>query len=1175
MIHNGDRRVVGLPIYGYNPTSAWQFIVGAAAGPYGDTHRIDSLRIRSGELIYQTTVPLSVSVNGLEFTHVPGGYRYFTPPVASGISPASGPAFGGTVLTISGFGFGAATQPECRFDGKVVSTPRTLEGGGASIDLVDHAITGGEVVNASVLNETHAVCVSPTDDRLNASTYANGRPYADIQVMLSLNGAWAPVEAVAKIPWLLRSKPVVSSLTPVTGPLGGGTLVTLRGYALAKGVDYRCRFGSVNRTVTATYDDVVEALRCYAPAGDRWDSLDASAAPLEVSLNGQQYTSTGLLFTQHAPFAPLLLQPPRGGALGGSLVRVDFDSRGQSLPFEDIRCQFGVAKPTVPLQHTSEWALCEAPPSYDARAVSFEHYLPFTDAENVTDGSVQLTTLGDASVKGGVLRLTDPFAPNTFMSDREKLESGSGAIGSAILTLRRPYNALFWFEVTFELLMGSEHLNGGRGLSMCLGELNETEVFGEDGTGFGLRVVFRSSRDPAPPSETIEVWYNGETLLEVALGKWLRTASWVRVAIRHDADGLHVTHNGKQWVRNYQVRGWAPRPSWRLGFGARGTPTSWGFPTKVDFKEALLRPERHWIDDLRVSSGLLVAEATTPVTLSFNGQQYAQAPVEFNYYAMPSVSSVTPTTGPLAGGTTVILSGSKLDACRDGSRAMPPSNGEDVDAQPPGVEGAQSQRLGYRCRFNRVPYYDVPAVSPPRSSCAPFLPAFSHAEADCYWGAQVVNATYGDEFAGTVWSPTPSGPASSYRPIPYGQASASGTLSCVTPQRLDALTVPLELSLNGQQYTADQLPFGYYTEAVTHSLWPLGGPQLGGTSMLLNGTHLGNGSDYRCRFFLTTPSVPHSLHRSESPATIDADEGTVRCVSPPLPSDVHDEYPSYPSAYIANLHVTKNGQNYDLASLAFSYYRHPRPILFDPPGGPIEGNTTITLYGAYSGGHTKYCRFGGMLVAATLKQGPPERLICLSPSAENASVTTTNITHERPVPLHVTLNGQQFHHLGTFNYYDRPLFDMLSPVSGPAAGETQVTITGAGFLANVQPGLDGKHQYFCRFGRHGRVEATSQANRTLRCNSPPVPAGSSLEVDDANGLSRIVTVSLTINDQDYVPVAEFQYYTEPVISLLDPPTGPIIGGSRVVVTGSSTFAMPENGREAHFATYVCQVADMR
>ena len=138
---------------------------------------------------------------------------------------------------------------------------------------------------------------------------------------------------------------------------------------------------------------------------------------------------------------------------------------------------------------------------------------------------------------------------------------------------------------------------------------------------------------------------------------------------------------------------------------------------------------------------------------------------------------------------------------------------------------------------------------------------------------QVVNATYGDEFSLRT----------------YGGATEAGTVTCVTPPRHNARTTELELALNAQQvrteirdrskqmtmllsptrrathacaapdhssslsrrtqYTKDKLPFVFYTEVVLHSLWPLGGPQHGGTQMFINASHLHNGSDFRCRFF--------------------------------------------------------------------------------------------------------------------------------------------------------------------------------------------------------------------------------------------------------------------------------------------------------------------------------------
>ena len=87
---------------------------------------IDSLRMRSGELMTDAVVPLSVSVNGRDFKAVPGGFTYYTPPAASAVSPAVGPAAGSTSLVVTGYAIGAAygTQLECMLGGLVVeATP--------------------------------------------------------------------------------------------------------------------------------------------------------------------------------------------------------------------------------------------------------------------------------------------------------------------------------------------------------------------------------------------------------------------------------------------------------------------------------------------------------------------------------------------------------------------------------------------------------------------------------------------------------------------------------------------------------------------------------------------------------------------------------------------------------------------------------------------------------------------------------------------------------------------------------------------------------------------------------------------------------------------------------------------------------------------------------------------
>ena len=99
---------------------------GGSTDSRGDAMRIDSLRMRSGELMTETVVPLSVSVNGRDFKAVPGGFGYYTPPAASAVSPAVGPAAGSTSLVVTGYAIGAdyGTQLECMLGGLVVEATR-------------------------------------------------------------------------------------------------------------------------------------------------------------------------------------------------------------------------------------------------------------------------------------------------------------------------------------------------------------------------------------------------------------------------------------------------------------------------------------------------------------------------------------------------------------------------------------------------------------------------------------------------------------------------------------------------------------------------------------------------------------------------------------------------------------------------------------------------------------------------------------------------------------------------------------------------------------------------------------------------------------------------------------------------------------------------------------------
>ena len=459
--HNGRLYVEELPIFGWAPRPHWQFTLGASTHGLGRFFRVDNLRIRSGDLLQSGAVPMAIAINGQDYAPVPGGFAYFTPVRASGVSPTAGPVHGHTRLSVSGSLLAPAPQLECRVQGATVAATRAADG--------------------------HIVCFTPNATTTNdAAHYAAGlaggaapvlAPEASTPLRLSLDGqTFTPA---ADVRFRLYPQPNVSRLLPWTGPAAGGTVVAIACGGCGDGgepvgVDYRCRFGNgakVVATVAGSYDVYRDRLICVAPNVGR-----PQAAPLELTLNGQQYTESGVIFAHRAPLVVTAVEPPRGPALGRTTALVRFDAPGQAggggekvstthdgaQTFEDLRCRFGVAKPTRPVQHSDTWALCVSPPSYETGAAAFAHTVEFgTDAprpssggpwpftsetrrrrSTVADGAIKVDVYGDARIEGGVLRLTDYLDDPMYIpydDDGGHFTQGVGH-GSAIFTLRRPYN---------------------------------------------------------------------------------------------------------------------------------------------------------------------------------------------------------------------------------------------------------------------------------------------------------------------------------------------------------------------------------------------------------------------------------------------------------------------------------------------------------------------------------------------------------------------------------------------------------------------------------------------------------------------------------------------------------------------------------------------------------------
>eukprot|EP00966_Prymnesium_polylepis_P220460 5099469-Prymnesium_polylepis.1 len=170
--------------------------------------------------------------------------------------------------------------------------------------------------------------------------------------------------------------------------------------------------------------------------------------------------------------------------------------------------------------------------------------------------------------------------------------------GSAVVDVPLNLTASTELAVTFDVYLGGG--KGGEGLSFNVGSLPRT-YFDERGAGSGLTVEFLTWLG------RVDVWYDDALQVQNTVTFPLRSSSFVTVEIVHSDEGLRVIHGEHVVVTNVSLPGWAPQPSWRVGFGARTGET---------------RDDYHLVDNLRIRTGGAYRKVEMAVEVSLNTQEW-------------------------------------------------------------------------------------------------------------------------------------------------------------------------------------------------------------------------------------------------------------------------------------------------------------------------------------------------------------------------------------------------------------------------------------------------------------------------------------------------------------------------------------------------------------------------
>ena len=248
----------------------------------------------------------------------------------------------------------------------------------------------------------------------------------------------------------------------------------------------------------------------------------------------------------------------------------------------------------------------------------------------------------------------------------------------------------------------------------------------------------------------------------------------------------------------------------------------------------------------------------------------------------------------------------------------------------------------------------------------------------------------------------------------YAFIQGSDALKCYTPAYATDMVVDVAVTFNGQQYHPAG-SFSFYDVPHLDGTSPTSGPVLGGTRIRVWGSNFTGGSVYRCRFNSTVVDAAFEVD---------------------TPQELSCRLPNAMPVGMHRFEVTLNGQEFTTSHLNFTVYGSSIITSLCPSSGPILGGSEVRILGAMLANGSHYlCRFGGTAVNASHLAGSiPHEVLCAAPRMSAAAV----------VPVELSLNGQNYTTSEIlFTFHLPAVLTEMCPSTGPAHGGTTVHIVGA------------------------------------------------------------------------------------------------------------------------------------
>jgi hypothetical protein len=560
----------------------------------------------------------------------------------------------------------------------------------------------------------------------------------------------------------------------------------------------------------------------------------------------------------------------------------------------------------------------------------------------------------------------------------------------------------------------------------------------------------------------------------------------------------------------------------------------------------------------------------------------------FTYVAAPapSVTSISPTSGPTAGGTAVVITGTNFAGAGQVDFGTLPAASFVVDSGTQITAVSPAQAAGT---------VDVTVTTPSGTSSTGSADRYTYT-ASSPPTVTGLSPTSGSTSGGTVVTITGTH-FTGASAVAFGTIAVSGftvlsdgIIVATTPAQAAGtvdvtVTTPSGTSVTGAAdhftYTAAPLP-------VVAGLSPASGPVTGGTAVTITGsgftgaTAVNFGSIAATAFTVLSDGAILASAPAAAPGTIDvtvttpsgtsstssADHFTYTTASPPAvtgvspasgnilggtlvtitgsgftgasevdfggnpasgltvnsDSQITVTTPPHPAGTVDVQVVTPAGTSGPASGDRFTYTAGSPPTVtgLSPTGGSSAGGTSVTITGTGFTGASGVS-FGGV-PASSFTVTSPTSITAVSPPE---AAGTVDVTVATPGGTSATGSGDQF----TVTSAGAPAVTSLGTTGGSTAGGTLVGISGYGFTGASS----------VAFGTAGAASFTVVSDTLIIAVSPPHTAGT---VD--------VTVTTPAGTSATGLADQFTYTAAgtPVIGGLSPSTGTTPGGNAVVITGS-------------------------